>query len=88
VTTLNKKNQNEAFYGTVSGRIGSLQVISEEGYRSLKLAEEERFAELKRGYDFDYTGWRGRNMADDKLIDGALVKQFLQDKSRRMMNEN
>jgi hypothetical protein len=52
----------------------------------LKLSEEATLKELKRGRDFEYSGWRGRNINEDKLIDGTLVKQFLHDKSKQMLN--
>jgi hypothetical protein len=40
VTVLAKRSASEAFYGTVSGRIGRVQVINEECFRLLKPVEE------------------------------------------------
>ena len=53
----------------------------------MKPSEEASLRESKRGRDFEYTEWRGRNINEDKLIDGTLIKQYLHDKSKQILNE-
>ena len=53
----------------------------------MKPSEEASLRELKRGRDFEYTEWRGRNINEDKLIDGTLIKQYLHYKSKKILNE-
>lgn len=43
-----------------------------------KEKEELMFKEIEKSCDFNYQNWRNRIPAEDKLVDGLLIKKYIE----------